>query len=89
MKTRAIGVSMLSQMPVRTAAHSLSYGMKAAVFSRAGTMPCWQLSSRSEGGMVVAVKGLGGFHLIVDARNEQAVAELAKAQTSQPTNRWL
>ena len=29
-------------------------------------------------GMVVAVKGLGGFHLIVDARSEQAVATLRK-----------
>lgn len=31
-----------------------------------------------EQGLVVAVKGLGGFHLMVDARNDEAVVRLRK-----------
>ena len=38
------------------------------------------------GGAIVAVKGLGGFHLVVDARNDEAVKRLrlAKAREEKP-----
>jgi hydrogenase maturation protein HypF len=38
-------------------------------------------AERIRGGAVVAVKGLGGFHLVVDARNDAAVRRLRAAKS--------
>ncbi len=40
--------------------------------------PIQQALGRLAAGQVVAIKGIGGFHLAVDARNETAVARLRK-----------
>ena len=42
------------------------------------THPVGEIVAAIRAGRIVAVKGLGGFHLMVDARNEAAVAELRR-----------
>ena len=44
------------------------------------SMPLDEIVSRLAGGQILAVKGLGGFHLACDARNEAAVARLRQAK---------
>ncbi|MEH6473898.1 MAG: carbamoyltransferase HypF, partial [Halopseudomonas sp.] len=40
--------------------------------------PIAETLSRIEQGQIIAIKGIGGFHLVCDAANEQAVAELRR-----------
>ncbi|MGK7910702.1 MAG: carbamoyltransferase HypF [Synechococcus sp.] len=41
-----------------------------------GSDPLREVGDRIRGGDIIALKGLGGFHLVVDARNEAAVQRL-------------
>jgi hydrogenase maturation protein HypF len=67
-------------------------GPRLALWDRAGATlgvgdeALRDAAARVRGGETVAVKGLGGFHLVVDARNDEAVRRLrqAKARDEKP-----
>ena len=68
---------------VRPAPRAVGCGWLAPGASRRGAAAAGQ---RIAGGAIVAVKGLGGFHLVVDARNDTVVRRLrqAKAREEKP-----
>jgi hydrogenase maturation protein HypF len=41
-----------------------------------GDRALWEATTEIQRGKILAVKGLGGFHLVVDARNPEAVSQL-------------
>jgi hydrogenase maturation protein HypF len=66
-------VAMPSPLPVRRAALILS---GSARMSGRKEEALQAAVSRLKAGGIVAVKGIGGFHLVCDARNDDAVALL-------------
>ncbi len=83
---RGTGASTRSRTRARRAARISSCGMPMVRAWRFATRRCARPGSESCGGAIVAVKGLGGFHLVVDARNDPAVQRLrqAKAREEKP-----
>ena len=68
--------STLNQTLARFAARSLSSGMRAGHVLSRGDQALMQAADIVRSGSILALKGLGGFQLIVDAGNESAVMRL-------------
>ena len=66
------------RLPRVRAAHLAAHAVRRA--SSAGEAALSGAVRRPRRGGILAVKGIGGYHLMVDAANEAAVAELAPAQ---------
>ena len=68
--------STLNQTLARFAARSLSSGIAAGHVLSRGDQALMQAADIVRSGNILALKGLGGFQLIVDAQNECAVVRL-------------
>ena len=73
-KTRLTAVSMPNRLPVRSAGRAWSFWTQEGEVV-AGD-PLEKAISLLEEGKILAIKGLGGYHLAVDACNSDAVQEL-------------
>ena len=86
-RTRSTAASTPSPTPARRAGRASRCGTDAGGHGRRRRRRRFERPAAAiRAGAIVAVKGLGGFHLIVDARNDEAVGRLRrlKAREEKP-----
>ena len=71
--------SRATECRVRVAAHSYSYGILAGQVIASKEEALRQAVESVRAGKIIALKGLGGFQLIVDAANERVSSKCASA----------
>ena len=76
--TRWTGASTPSRTPARSAAPRCGWSTRTAPSCRLATTPSAEAARRLARGAILAVKGLGGYHLACDALNSEAVARLRR-----------
>ena len=76
MKIRWTAAFTRSPTLARDAVRSWNYGMREGGVIATGDAAFCEAADAIRAGKIVAIKGLGGFHLVVDARNDLTVTRL-------------